>query len=204
VPRGTRAPSTLALVAANLVPVAGVLLFGWDLGTLMVLFWAESGIIGLFHLLGMAVTQRWLALFTGPLFLSHYGAFMAVHFLFVYTLFVAQDPGMDSALTDVGRFLLSLWPALIALVLSHGLSFLLYFPGRSGFRGRDRRWQMREPYGRILIMHVTVIVGGGLSLLLGRPTAALVLLVALKIAADITAHRRLHAPAAGAWPHSRS
>jgi hypothetical protein len=45
--------STLVLVAANLVPVAGVLLFGWDLGKLMVLFRAESGIIGLYNLLKM-------------------------------------------------------------------------------------------------------------------------------------------------------
>jgi hypothetical protein len=200
-PNGTRALSTLALVAANRVPVAGVLLSGWDLGALMVLFWAESGIIGLYHLLRMAMVQRWLALFTGPLFISHYGAFMAVHFLFVYGLFVAQYPAVDSALTDVGRFLLALWPALVALALSHGLSLFLHFPGRSEYRGKARRGQMREPYRRIMIMHVTVIVGGGLSLLLGNPTAALVLLVALKMTADVAAHRRLHAPVAGAVPN---
>lgn len=184
--------SVLALVAANLVPLAGVLLFGWDLGALMVLFWAESGIIGLYHLLKMIVVQRWATLFTGPLFVSHFGAFMAVHFLFVYELFVARDGGVDSSLADVGRYLLSLWPALLALLLSHGLSFILNFLGRGEYHGRQAREQMREPYDRILIMHVTVIVGGGLSLALGSPTAALVLLVALKIAADITAHRRQH------------
>jgi hypothetical protein len=66
--------STLVLVAANLVPVAGVLLFGWDLGKLMVLFRAESGIIGLYNLLKIAVVQRWAVLFTGPLFVGHFGA----------------------------------------------------------------------------------------------------------------------------------
>jgi len=180
------------LVAANLVPVAGVLLFDWDLGKLMVLFWAESGIIGLYNLLKMAVVQRWGVLFTGPLFVGHFGAFMAVHFLFIYQLFVAHDAGPDSSLTDVGRYLLSLWPALLALLISHGLSFFYNFLGRGEYRKKGIRDQMAEPYGRIMIMHVTLLAGGGLALLLGSPTAALLLLVALKISADAMAHRRQH------------
>lgn len=186
--------STVVLVAANLVPVAGVLLFGWDLGRLMVLFWAESGIIGFYNLLKMAVVQRWAVLFTGPFFVGHFGAFMAVHLLFVYELFVARQAGTDSSLAEVGRYLFTLWPALLALLLSHGLSFFHNFLGRGEYRGKSMREQMAEPYGRIVIMHVTVIIGGGLSLLLGSPDAALVLLVALKVGADIAAHRKQHRP----------
>ncbi len=184
--------SILALIAANLVPVAGVLLLHWDLGRLMVLFWAESGIIGVYNLLKIAVVQRWGVLITGAFFLGHFGAFMAVHFLFVYELFVARDTGPNSTLADVGQFLFSLWPALLALTLSHGLSFFYNFLGRGEYRTRSFRDQMAEPYGRIMIMHVTLLVGGGLTLLLGSPVAALLLLVALKIGADITAHRQQH------------
>ncbi len=184
--------SMLVLVAANLVPVIGVLLYGWDLGKLMVLFWAESGIIGLYNLLKMAVVQRWVVLFTGPLFVGHFGAFMAVHFLFVYELFVSRNTSVDSSLAEVGQYLFALWPALLALLLSHGLSFFYNFIGRGEYRNKRMREQMGEPYGRVMIMHVTVIIGGGLSLVLGNPAAALLLLVALKVAADITAHRRQH------------
>ncbi|MGB5472802.1 MAG: DUF6498-containing protein, partial [Gammaproteobacteria bacterium] len=184
--------SMLVLVAANLVPVIGVLLYGWDLGKLMVLFWAESGIIGLYNLLKMAVVQRWVVLFTGPLFVGHFGAFMAVHFLFVYELFVSRNTSVDSSLAEVGQYLFVLWPALLALLLSHGLSFFYNFIGRGEYRNKRMREQMGEPYGRVMIMHVTVIIGGGLSLVLGNPAAALLLLVALKVAADITAHRRQH------------
>jgi len=189
---GSFPASTLVLVAANLVPVIGVLMFGWDLGRLMVLFWAESGIIAFYHLLKMVVVQRWAALFTGPLFVSHFGAFMAVHFMFVYELFVTRDNRADSSLAEVGQFMYTLWPALLALLLSHGLSFVYNFLGRGEYRSKSVRGQMAEPYGRVVIMHVTVIIGGGLSLLLGSPGAALVLLVVLKIAADITAHRKQH------------
>jgi len=193
--RGETFPvSTLVLVAANLVPVAGVLLFDWDLGKLMVLFWAENGIIGLFNLLKMAVVARWAVLLTGPVFVGHFGAFMAVHFLFVYELFVSRATGADSSLAEVGQYLFALWPALLALLLSHGLSFFHNFLGQHEYQGKGVRELMAEPYGRVAIMHITLIIGGGLSLLLGAPDAALVLLVALKVAADMTAHRKQHRP----------
>lgn len=180
--------ATLALLAANLVPVVGVLLLGWDLGTLMVLFWAESAIIGLYNLCKMAVVQRWAVLITGPFFLGHFGGFMAIHFLFVYELFVGRGSGTDSSLAAVGQFLITLWPALLALLISHGLSFFINFLGRQEYRDRSAKQQMQEPYSRIVIMHLTVIFGGGLALALGSPMPALLLLVALKVATDLHAH----------------
>ncbi len=78
-------PSTLALIVANLAPVAGTVFFGWNLGEVMVLYWGESAIIGFYNLFKMAVINRWLMLFYGPFFLGHFGGFMAIHFLFIYS-----------------------------------------------------------------------------------------------------------------------
>jgi hypothetical protein len=72
--------ATLALVGANLIPLAGVLLLGWDLGAVMTLFWAENAVIGFYNLLKLAVVARWAVLVVGPFFLGHYGGFMAGHF----------------------------------------------------------------------------------------------------------------------------
>ena len=36
------------LVLANPVPLAGVLLLGWDLPTLVAIYWAENGVVGVF------------------------------------------------------------------------------------------------------------------------------------------------------------
>ena len=55
----------LALIAANMVPLLGVLFAGWDLAAVMVLFWAESAVIGFYTLLKMAVVGKWLAVFYG-------------------------------------------------------------------------------------------------------------------------------------------
>ncbi len=36
------------LVGANLVPLVGVLFLGWDLATLVALYWLENGVVGIF------------------------------------------------------------------------------------------------------------------------------------------------------------
>ena len=184
----------IALVGANLLPLAGVLLFGWDLGTIMVLFWAESGIIGAYHLLKLAFTYHWLTLLLGPLFMGHFGAFMAVHFLFIYSLFISglDGDGPGDSLIEVGQLFYTLWPALLALCISHGISFVIHFkkPATTGLPAI--REQMSAPYRRIVIMHVTIILGGGLSLAVGTPVFALILLILLKTFVDLRSHRKQH------------
>jgi hypothetical protein len=191
----TFSTSTLALAAANLVPLAGVLLLGWNLGEVMALFWAENAVIGFYNVLKLAVVARWAALFAGPFFVGHYGGFMAGHFLFIYYLFVR---GVETTGPDVGvqpalsALFVPLWPALLALFISHGVSFCTNFLGRKEYVGRKVQEQMAEPYKRIIVMHLTIIFGGWLILLLRSPVPALVLLIALKTAVDLRAHRREH------------
>ncbi len=42
--------SVVVLVLANLVPVIGVLFLGWDVATILVLYWIENGIVGLLNI----------------------------------------------------------------------------------------------------------------------------------------------------------
>ncbi len=184
-------PSTIALFAANLVPLVGVILFGWDMGRIMVLYWAESAIIGVFNLLKMAVIGKWAILFIGPFFLGHFGGFMIVHLLFIYGFFI-EGAGAGSAipLSQVAADFVILWPALAALFMSHALSFYLNFIGRREYAGRQIARQMGEPYKRIMVMHVTIIFGGFLVMALDSTLPALMLLIVLKIAADVRAHVR--------------
>jgi hypothetical protein len=193
--------TAVVLVAANLVPVLGVLLWGWRLADVMVLYWAESAIVAFYTLLKMGVVGRWLAIPGGVFFLGHFGAFMAIHFLFLYEIFVrglhagGREPPLRDALTEV---FLPLWPALLALFVSHGVSFAANFLGRHEYRSASLKALMAAPYNRVVLMQVTLIFGGGLALVLNDTRPALVLLVALKVAADLYAHRRERAPALNA------
>jgi hypothetical protein len=124
---------------------------------------------------------------------------MAIHFLFIYMLFVRgiDAEGTGIPLSDVADMFVQLWPALLALVVSHGFSFFANFLGRREYVGRTLRTQMHEPYTRIIIMHVTLIFGGFIILGLGTALPVLVLLIAFKIAADAKAHVRQHVPRPG-------
>lgn len=199
-PPGWSSASVLSLLLANLVPLVGVLAFGWDLGAIMVLFWAESGIIGFYALLRLCYVAGWSAVFLGPFFLVHFGGFMVGHLLFIYTLFVqgvnadgtVAAGGDAGVLETLGGVFAPLYPALLALFLSHGISFFTNFLRRHEYAGRNPADQMKEPYKRIVVMHVSIIFGGWFILTLGAPVWALVLLVGLKTGVDVVAHRREH------------
>jgi len=199
-PLSLASPSSLALIIANLVPLAGAAFFGWKLSDVMVLYWAESAIIGFFNICKIAVIGRWFALLAVPFFAGHFGGFMAVHFLFVYGIFVEgmQDGGSGGDLREVAALFVALWPALLALFLSHGYSFFANFLGRQEYRDRTVRDQMAEPYARIVFMHLVLIFGGGLTLILGGPTPVLLLVIGAKIWFDLRAHLKQRLPKKGA------
>jgi len=195
-PLSLASPSSLVLILANLVPLAGTAFFGWKLSDVMVLFWAESAIIGFYNICKIAVIGRWTALLAAPFFIGHFGGFMAVHFLFVYGIFVEgmHNGGGGGDLREVAALFIGLWPALLALFLSHGYSFFANFLGRKEYLGRTVRDQMGEPYARIVFMHLALIFGGGLTLVLGGPTPVLLLVIAAKIWFDLRAHLKERRP----------
>lgn len=51
---------------------------------------------------------------------------------------------------------------------------------------------MRQPYGRVAVLHVTLLVAAFAVTALGAPIAALAFMVLLKIVLDAAAHVREH------------
>lgn len=192
-------PTALALIAANLVPLFGVVFLGWKLGDIMALFWAESAVIGFYNVLKIVKVGQWSAIVTAPFFVGHYGGFMSVHFLFIYTLFVrgveAKGPDLPVLPALIGLFY-PLRPALLAFFISHGVSFRMNFIGRKEYVSMKTETLMKDPYGRIFVMHLTVIFGGWFVLLFRSAMPALILLILLKITADFWSHRKQHGRAA--------
>jgi len=179
------------LLAANVVPLAGVLLLNWNVGEIMLLFWLESAIVGFFNILKMFRIAGPVALFYSLFFVGHFGAFMAVHLMFVFSLFIEEE-GASASLQEVALFFSNLWVAILALFISHGFSFVENFLRKREYETTDIKTQMHKPYSRIITMHVMLIVGGFLILALDAPILALSLLIILKMAADATAHVKEH------------
>jgi hypothetical protein len=191
-----RAPlptSLWVLVAANVVPLLGVLLLGWDLGLILLLYWAESAVVLLFSLAKLAIAARRAALGLVPFFVLHAGIFMGGHLLFLVALFIERPAGGWGGLARDVALVLPVFAA------SHGYSFWSNVRRRGERQGKAQD-VMGGFYGRIVVMHLTILLGGWLILLMGRPAGAVLVLVALKTGADVFAHlreRRRNAPAPG-------
>jgi hypothetical protein len=184
----------LAALVINLLPVAGVIWLGWSGATLVVIYWLENVVLGVFTLarmLTVAVAQRgaWglLAMaFLGPFFCFHYGIFCMVHGIFVLAIFgdgaVMQGNSFDP--TDVVGLALAMVPgaklALIGLVIWHALKFGLFFLGQGQHRRSTVTGEMGAPYARIMIVHVGIFAAGFGLAAAGDPLVGVFALVLLK------------------------
>jgi hypothetical protein len=81
---------------------------------------------------------------------------------------------------------------VLALLISHGISFFKNYIGRNEYQQAELTKLMFQPYGRVVILHITIIIGGFLSVFLGSPLVALLFLIILKIVIDIATHLREH------------
>lgn len=195
--------SLIALVAANLVPLAGVLWLGWSVFAVFALYWSESAVVGAFTILQLLLRRqhgRWRprdavgSVFLAAFFCVHYGMFLFVHAMLLCHLFGEGTPFdggspaplrlLEVAAASEGGF--GLW----ALIGSHGVSFVTNFLPRE--RDLPAGQLMVRPYPRLVAMHVTLLAGGALLFVTGPSTVLLALLVAAKIAVDAAAHRQEH------------
>ena len=80
----------------------------------------------------------------------------------------------------------------VGLAVSHLVSHRLNFIGQGEYKRVDPRHLMTAPYRRVLVMHLAVIGGASLSVWLGEPLMALVLLVIGKAGIDLSAHVHEH------------
>jgi hypothetical protein len=192
--------SIILLIVANLLPLAGVFLWDWDVFFLLLIFWCENVIIGLFGIARLIVAANNDTLREGlflPLFfLVHYGGFMFGHFMVLFGMYSSQidELGTRAQPADYYRLVLEHlnWVAVVALFISHGWSFVENFMGRSEHERLSPMKAMALPYKRMVITHVALILGGFFLIRSGQPLGGLVVLVLLKIALDVTFHRREH------------
>jgi hypothetical protein len=230
--------SVALLIAFNLVPLIGVLAWGWSVATLLVLYWVENGIVGALNVPKMLLARgpgrtppgvvRLIAESPASrvgqviFFLVHYGLFWLVHGVFVFALptFAAMGgvgtvaPGLDADLppgfgqvigglpgeslrTVAGPDMTAVAWGALGLAISRVASFLVNYVGRREDLRVSVIEQMFAPYGRLVILHLTIILGAFVSIAIGSPVGAIVVLVLIKTIVDLAFHVREHAALAG-------
>jgi hypothetical protein len=223
---GSTVVSVVSLIAVNLLPLVGVVFWGWSLMMVLVLYWLESGIVGVINVFKIAraeggggppvvvngnrVTIRLSGMAStmtkAPLigfFILHYGIFWAVHggFVFLMPLFAGlSNPVLDPSAPGFGIRPMDFGPLPLdglavttgLLAASHVVSYFTNYIGRGEYLRATPAGQMLSVYGRVVVLHVTIILGAVVIGAFGTPIAALVLLVGLKTIIDLALHLREH------------
>jgi hypothetical protein len=194
-------PSVLLLIIANLFPIYGAIFLHWQVFPILVLFWIENIVIGVFNVFKMVFVapngtkQVGAKVAMIPFFCVHYGIFTFVHGLFLFLIFGGffeiDDPTSMSNVFNSFSDLHLEW-AIIALVISHGFSFIENYIRKGEYKNTNLAQLMGEPYSRVVVLHITIVIGAFLVAFLGSPVVGLFLLVALKIFIDIRAHLIQH------------
>ena len=80
----------------------------------------------------------------------------------------------------------------VALFIGHGASFLFNYIGRREYLRVSAAGQMFAPYGRLVILHLTILLGAFAITFIGAPVARSRCSSALKTAMDLGFHLREH------------
>jgi hypothetical protein len=220
--------SGYALIAANSLPLFGVLFFGWDTFTIVFLYWAENVLIGAINVLKMLTCApnpdilirgdvdpsdklniarmrlsrgdsvnllRWgnqaSKLFFIPFFVVHYGLFCFVHGAIIFELFGRESGFGPFGGVDNFTHVLTeqhLWLCLMALAVSHLVSFFTNFIGRGEYRRTAVSMLMFAPYPRIVVLHVAILLGAFIAFAFGSNFFVLFLLIVGKTFLDLGLH----------------
>ena len=169
-----------SLIIANLIPVVGVWFLNWSAKEVFLVYCLETIIIGLFTLLKILITglvarrtDVWQSTggsvtrqpfwFFMLFFMVHYGMFVAVQ---MGIFFGVSNIGDENGITFWNFF--SRWPSLLAneayimlavFVISYVFRMVSDFILTGDYKSSSLGYLMFQPYGRIFIQQVTVIIG---------------------------------------------
>ena len=183
-------PAALAtVVVVNLIPVFGVRFLGWDAAEILILYWAENVVLGLLTLPRLIAASKGGAqgVFFALFFLIHYGLFCLGHLTFALLIvgdFTDEAGGLYAPLLVLLRQPSFQW-ALAGMAVMNLITQARewWLPGL--WRTADPRTEMFKPYGRLFVLHMTVLFGSAVVMMLDAPVGAILVLCLLKAALEL-------------------
>jgi hypothetical protein len=187
------------ILFANLVPVYGALFEGWNAKEIFLVYCLETILVGFFTLLKMGIvtairkTDTWYngasrtrlhGLFFMIFFLMHYGTFVAIQMGIFFSVSKLVPDGNISLFSFFYK-----WPQLLtrdsfymlaAYIISYGFSMVYNFILSGQYRSVSLMEVMFQPYIRIFIQQVTVILGS-MFLTFGAGKIFILIFAAIKI-----------------------
>jgi hypothetical protein len=206
--------SRLTLIAANLVPLVGVLFLDWDLLSILLLYWLETLLICALNLLRALNHPAGTTLGSALVFLLVFVVLNAAHLAVLISLAGALGVADEaipnlSALADAPLFsaLEGLYSGALGWIIRDRPELLIYgLPALAlgqllALRERsvlsaDRHLDsadtvLRQALGRIIALHLALLLGSVAIAMLQADTLlpVLALLILLKLMFDLQSHR---------------
>lgn len=153
--------ATFIMLAANLVPLIGVWSWGWDAFQVLILYWAETVIVGGWALARIAtLPPQYLGTITingreqpGTnktmtwFFASNAGAFVFAHLFFLCALFFKDWPAMvRGPVSFFAEYFghAGVWAVLLLALMSGLASFVTATPRPTVLENLDRKWHRQR------------------------------------------------------------
>ena len=187
------------IIAANLIPVYGVLFEGWSAEEIFLVYCIETIIIGIFNLIKMAIvtsirkTDTW---YNGPIRTQQHGLFFMIFFLIHYGMFVAIQMSIFFGVSGIGKKVdfsffsfFYKWPGLLGdhswtmlagFVISYGFGMIYNFILPGTYRTISLMQLLFQPYIRIFIQQF-VVIAGSMFLSFGAGKAFIIIFALIKI-----------------------
>jgi len=170
--------SDWSLLLANLLPVIGVWFFNWSAKEVFLVYCLETIIIGFFTLVKLLITglikkkddwqnqgntSKQPFWFFMLFFIAHYGMFVAIQ---MGLFFGVSGIGDEQGITFFNFF--SKWPLLLTndayimlgvFIVSYGFRLSTDYILTGDYKNSSLGYLMFQPYGRIFIQQITVIIG---------------------------------------------
>jgi len=178
--------SSAALILANIVLLFGVSALGWSLSSVLIAYWTEAVIVGVFNIgkmllsTGDRVLKAGSRFWTIVLFVFHYSLYLAVYIMLIFFFFFLFLPEVHP-LDHFGPVPV----AAAAFALSHGFSLWLnYSKEREFARVQSLTFQ---PYIRLFVVH-SAVLAGAVIIVLSDKQSLLPILVLGKTILDMLFH----------------
>lgn len=185
-------PSALLLILVNLIPIIGVITFNWNIYDIILLYWVENIVVGIYNIPRIATGQgsntiegEWYSKIIITMFFAvHYFIFNFVHGIFLSALVYEKTTfNLNNDYKGVLAF-------FIALMISHGYSLITNYYMRGEYKVTIPVKQMFTPYPRVMIIHMTILIGA--ILLTFAPKILIIPFIILKTLVDLGFHVRAH------------
>lgn len=171
--------SDLVFLLYNLIPLSGVLFFGWEAREVFVIYCLETIMVGIFTIFKLGITafmvrdtqtkidrangNNLTGFFLIPFFIVHYGMFAAIQTAIFWSVGSIEEhygvSGWDilfkfpSYLDASGKLM------MLTLFMTYFMVFIKDYLASGYYKTAPLATLMFEPYKRIFIQQFTVIVG---------------------------------------------